>query len=142
MRRIRELEAQVQAVEEGVLTSPSRGEELRTSTPAPVVERRQPTHPTPFHKVSLPTYDGMDPSLYRDFNRRICTMLMRDVTASDNDHKYHLGISLMGYASDLVKEVVDSPEYEEMSFQEVRSTFFNLLSDSSNASTDGCCSRT
>ena len=80
-------------------------------------------------------YDGKDPSLYRDFDKRICTMLMRDSTANDSDNKYHLLISLTGYANDLVKEVVDSSEYKQMIFQEVRGKFFDLLSDSSNATT-------
>ena len=31
---------------------------------------------------------------------------------------------------------MDSPEYKQMNFQEVRSKFFDLLSDSSNATTD------
>ena len=52
--------------------------------------------------MALPTYDGKDPSLYRDFDKRICTMLKRDHAADDDEKKYHLLISLTGYASSLI----------------------------------------
>jgi len=44
-------------------------------------------------------------------------MLKRDRAADDNDNKYHLQISLTGYASDLIKEVVDSVEYKQMTLK-------------------------
>ena len=67
---------------------------------------------------------------------RIGMMLLRDVTLSERDKKHYLTISLKGYASDLMEKVVDSPEYEGLTFKELRESFFNLLSDSSNTSTN------
>ena len=63
-------------------------------------------------------------------------MINRDRGADDDEKKYNLQISLTRYASDMIKEVVDSAEYEHMLFETIRSKFFYLLSDSSNASTD------
>ena len=60
--------------------------------------------------MALPTYDGKDPSLYRDFDKRICTMIKRDRGADDDKKTNNLQISLTGYASDRFEELVDSAE--------------------------------
>ena len=135
IEKIRQLESQLQISEEGVATSPPRRDD-RISTPPPAVARRQPNQSSLFQKVQLPSYNGEDPSLYREFDRRIGMMLLRYVTLSESDKKHYLTISLKGYASDIMEEVVDSPEYEGLSFKELRESFFKLLSDS------GHCSKT
>jgi len=70
--RILELEAQLESaslMEEGVQTLMLRGRDP-TSTLVPSVGGRRPTPQVPFHKVALPTYDGKDPSLYRDLENK------------------------------------------------------------------------
>jgi len=115
--KVRELEDQLEAsrFQADVQTSMQRGEDC-SSTPIPVGVGSRPTPQAPFYKVALPTYDGKDPSLYRDFDKRICTMIKRDRGADDDEKKYNLQISLTGYASDMIEEVVDSAEYRHMSF--------------------------
>jgi hypothetical protein len=133
--RIRQLESQLHVSEEELRTSPLRRDDRR-ARPPPAVPSRQPHQSSLFQKVPLPSYSGEDPNLYVEFDRKITLMLRRDVTLSESDKKHYLMISLKGAASDLVEDVVDSPEYEGLTFEALREAFFDILSESSNALTN------
>ena len=93
--KVRELEDQLEASPfKADVQTAIQIEDNCSSTPVPVGVGSRPTPRAPFHKVALPSYDGKDPSLYRDFDKRICTMFKRDRGADDDEKKYNLQISL------------------------------------------------
>ncbi len=83
----------------------------------------------------LPHFDGKDPKKYRGFERRACAMLEANKVMSDEDRKFTLRMCLTDTAADRVNELVESPEFPEMSYATTKDKFFDLLSDSSSATT-------